>query len=149
MNGKKIKFFKFSLNNKNSISFSGTHVIWWTQPNFANFSPPHVIWWTQIKIFPFQNLMCFDWPIGSIFAFLVHLYKSLIFNAFILWSLKLILYHLNWFQTVFLGFQPRIQLLTMSLLLENPTPICAALWQWEVGIFCPRKVRLKLRCLVF
>ena len=58
----------------------GTHVIWWTWPNFAHFSPPHVIWWTQkshviwwtqkshviwwtqIKFFPFQNLMCFDGP---------------------------------------------------------------------------------------
>ena len=79
----------------------------------------------------------------------IYWYHSLIFNAFILWSLKIIFFYLNWFQIVFLGFQPRIQLLTMSLLLENPTPICAALWQWEVGIFCPPKVQLKLHCLVF
>ena len=56
-------------------SNGGTHVFWWTQPNFVHLSPPHVlwwtqkahvIWWTQIKIFPFQNLMSFDGPIGSI-----------------------------------------------------------------------------------
>ena len=50
---------------------SGTHVFWWTQPNFVHFSPPgvfwwtqkpHVFWWTQIKMFPFQNLMSFDGP---------------------------------------------------------------------------------------
>ena len=31
------------------------HVFWWTQT-------AHVIWWTQIKLFPSQNLMCFDGP---------------------------------------------------------------------------------------
>ena len=31
----------------------------WTQKAY-------VVWWTQIKIFPFQNLMCFDEPIRSI-----------------------------------------------------------------------------------
>ena len=58
-----------------SVSDINTHVLWWTRLIFGHFSSPHmlwwtqkahVVWWTQIKIFPFQNLMSFDGPIGSI-----------------------------------------------------------------------------------
>ena len=65
-------FFKLETSN------FGTHVFWWTRPNFAHFSPPHVFWWTQkphvfwwtqTKIFPFQNLMSFD-PLGPLTRFI-------------------------------------------------------------------------------
>ena len=96
------------------LALVGTHVIWWTQPNFSNFSPPHVIWWIQkahvvwstlirvFKVFPSEKpymLFLQNWFEKNVSRGLPVLWKGAHLWTFLKshnWSRIIFILEINW-----------------------------------------------------